>query len=82
MATMDERRSVTGRSMRLVRDVWTVFTDAVYWLWTRLYRLNRGLARTFLPGQSRHVHRIVALFAVLLEIVGLWVAASGYATTH
>ena len=75
-------QTVPGRAWRLVRDMWTVFADAVYWLWTRLYRLNRGLARTFLPGQSRHVHRIVALFAVCLEIVGIWVAASGWAATH
>jgi hypothetical protein len=82
MATASGRNDMIGVTWRLIRDLYTVVADGVWWLWTRLWRLNRGLARTLLPGQSRAVHSLVALCAVLLEIVGLWVAAVDFAARH
>jgi hypothetical protein len=59
-----------------------VLSDGIYWLCRMLWRFNRGLVRSVLPGQSKAVHSIVAALAVLLEIVGLWVAAADWASRH
>ena len=72
---------VTG-AYRLVRDAWVVLSDGIYWLCRMLWRFNRSLVRSVLPGQSRAVHATVAALAVLLEIVGLWVAAANFVATH
>lgn len=69
-------------AFRLVRDTWTVLSDGIYWLCRALWRFNRSLVRTVMPGQSRPVHATVAGLAVLFEIVGLWVAAAYYLGTH
>jgi hypothetical protein len=69
-------------ALRFVRDTWTVLADGIYALCRALWRMNRGLVRGLLPGQSRIVHVTVAALAVLLEIVGLWVAAANFAATH
>jgi hypothetical protein len=72
---------LTG-AYRLVRDAWTVLSDGIYWLCRILWRFNRGLVRSVLPGQSRVVHVTVAALAVLLEIVLLWVGAANFFATH
>jgi len=72
---------LTG-AYRLVRDAWIVLSDGIYWLCRTLWRFNRGAVRSVLPGQSRVVHATVAALAVLLEIVGLWVAAANFVATH
>ena len=72
---------LTG-AYRLVRDAWTVLSDGIYWLCRTLWRFNRSAVRSVLPGQSRAVHATVAALAVLLEIVGLWVAAANFVATH
>lgn len=72
---------LTG-AYRVVRDAWWMFADGVWWLCRGLWRLNRGLVRGVLPGQSRAVHSTVAGLAVLLEVVGLWVAAADWAARH
>jgi hypothetical protein len=72
---------LTG-AYRLVRDAWTVLSDGIWWLCHGLWRFNRSAVRSVLPGQSRAVHATVAALAVLLEVVGLWVAAANYAATH
>jgi hypothetical protein len=72
---------LTG-AYRLVRDAWTVLSDGIYWLCRLLWRFNRSAVRSVLPGQSRAVHATVAALAVLLEVVGLWVAAANFAATH
>lgn len=76
------RNDLIGSSWRLVRDIYTIIADFVWWLWTRLWRLNRGVVRTFLPGQKRAVHHIVTVCLVLLEIVGLWVALTAFIQSH
>jgi hypothetical protein len=82
MAAPARRNDLIGGIGRLIRDLYTVLADGLWWGWTRLWRLNRGLARTFLPGQGKPVHTVVALVAVVLEFVGLWVAAVNFAATH
>jgi hypothetical protein len=72
---------LTG-AYRLVRDAWFVLADGIYWLCRTLWRFNRSMVRGVLPGQSRAVHATVAALAVLLEIVGLWVAAANFVATH
>ena len=72
---------LTG-AYKLVRDTWIVLADGIYWLCHLLWRFNRRLARSVLPGQSRAVHATVSALAVLLEVVGLWVAAANFAATH
>jgi hypothetical protein len=67
---------------RLVRDAFSVFVDMIDWLWRTLWGLNRGVIRAVLPGQSKVVHSTVTALAVLLEIVGLWVAAVDWASRH
>lgn len=62
-------------AVRLLRDFFTVLFDLIYWLWRSLWRINRGAVRALLPGQSRAVHTVVLYLVVMLEIVGLWVAA-------
>jgi hypothetical protein len=72
---------LTG-AYRLVRDAWTVLSDGIYLLCRTLWRFNRGAVRSVLPGQSRVVHATVAALAVLLEVVGIWVAAANFVATH
>ncbi|HST80424.1 MAG TPA: hypothetical protein VLL08_01645 [Kineosporiaceae bacterium] len=72
---------LTG-AYKLVRDAWIMLQDGIYWLCRTLWRFNRSLVRSILPGQSRVVHATVAALAVLLEIVGLWVAAANFVATH
>ena len=67
---------------RLVRDTWIVLQDMIWWLCRTLWRFNKGAVRIFMPGQSRAVLSTVTAFAVLLEVVGLWVAASYFVATH
>jgi hypothetical protein len=67
---------------KLVRDFFRVLFDMIYWLWRSLWSLNRGAVRSLLPGQSKVVHTIVTYLVVLLEIVGLWVAAVGWVGQH
>ena len=72
---------LTG-TYRLVRDAWTVLADGIYLLCRTLWRFNRRAVRSVLPGQSKAVHVTVAALAVLLEVVGIWVAAANFAATH
>ena len=72
---------LTG-AYKLVRDTWIVLVDGIYWLCHLLWRFNRSVARSVLPGQSRAVHATVSALAVLLEVVGLWVAAANFVATH
>ncbi|GLY27033.1 hypothetical protein [Kineosporia sp. NBRC 101731] len=67
---------------RLVRDTFFVFVDLVNWLWDKLWKFNRSLAKTLLPGQSRGIQTTVALVAVCGEIIGLWVFAVDFADRH
>jgi hypothetical protein len=67
---------------RFVRDAWTVLADGIWWLCHTLWRMNRGIVRSMLPGQKKHVHATVTAMAVLLEVIGLWVAAANFAATH
>jgi hypothetical protein len=67
---------------KLVRDFFTVLFDLIYWLWRTLWNLNRGAVRTFMPGQSKAVHTVVTYLVVMLEIVGLWVAAVAWAARN
>ena len=76
------RDDALDKTFKLIRDFFTVFVDMVYWLWRRLWLLNRGVVRAMLPGQKRHVHTIVTYLVVMLEIVGLWVAATAWAAQH
>ena len=76
------RTDAVGATWRVIRDCYTIIADFLWWLWTRLWRLNRGLVRTFLPGQGKHVHSLVAVCLVLLEIVGLYVALVNFIQTH
>ena len=76
------RTDVVGATWRVIRDCYLIIADFVWWLWTRLWRLNRGLARSFMPGQSKHVHSLVAVCLVLLEIVGLWVWLTAVVRGH
>lgn len=72
---------VTG-VYRFLRDTWIVLSDGIYWLCLRLWRFNRGFVRMVLPGQSKSVHVTVAALGVLLEIVGLWMAAATFLAAH
>jgi hypothetical protein len=74
--------SLTGGAFKLVADAWTVLSDGIWWLCRMLWRFNRRAVRTVLPGQSRAVHATVAAVVVLLEVVGLWVAAANFVATH
>jgi hypothetical protein len=71
-----------GSFYRVIRDAFTVLFDMIYWLWRSLWKLNRGAIRAMLPGQSKTVHVIVTYLAVILEIVGLWVAAVHWAAVN
>ena len=75
-------RTGPSRTYRLIRDTWVVFADGAAWLCRSLWRINRRLARTFLPGQKRAVQSTVAALAVLLEIVGLVVVTADWAARH
>jgi hypothetical protein len=79
MTTQPRRPS---QAYRLIRDTWVVFTDGVWWLCHGLWRINRGIVRGMMPGQSKAVHSLVTALVVLLEIVGLWVAATDWAARH
>jgi hypothetical protein len=76
------RDDLIGTTWRVIRDCYTIIADFLWWLWTRLWRLNRGLVRTFLPGQKRPVHNVVTVCLVLLEIVGLYVAVVDFVQRH
>jgi hypothetical protein len=67
---------------KLVRDFFTVLFDMIYWLWKTLWSLNRGAVRALMPGQGKTVHTIVTYLVVMLEIIGLWVAAVAWAGQH
>jgi hypothetical protein len=82
VATTARPNGVPEKTYRLVRDMYRVFAQGAYWLWTRLWRLNRGLARTFLPGQHRGVQKLVAFVILLAELVALIVLAANFAATH
>jgi hypothetical protein len=71
-----------GSVYRFIRDAVRVLFDMIYWLWQSLWSLNRGVIRAMLPGQSKAVHVIVTYLAVMLEIVGLWVAAVHWAAVN
>jgi hypothetical protein len=71
-----------GSVYRVIRDAVSVSFDMIYWLWQSLWSLNRGVIRAMLPGQSKAVHVIVTYLAVMLEIVGLWVAAVHWAAVN
>ena len=66
-------------ALKLGKDVITVLADIINWIWSTLWKLNRGAARSLLPGQPRGVQSMVAFIAVCLEIVGLWVALVAWA---
>jgi len=70
------------KTLKLVGEFFSVFFNLIYWLWRSLWRLNRAPVAALLPGQKRAVHTIVTYGVVMLEIVGLWVAASAWAATH
>jgi hypothetical protein len=66
----------------LLHDMAKVTFDGIYWLWHRLWLMNRGLARTMMPGQSKYAHGAVVTVAVIGEIIGIWVLAVHWAATH
>jgi hypothetical protein len=66
----------------LLRDMAKVTFDGIYWLWHKLWLANRGLSRTFLPGQSKGVRSVVTTVAVILEIVGIWILLVHWARTR
>lgn len=70
------------KALKLIGDFFTVLFDLIYGLWRFLWRLNRGAVRSMLPGQRKHVHTIVTYLVVMLEIVGLWVAAVAWAAKN
>jgi hypothetical protein len=76
------RNDLIGTSWRLVRDIYTIIADSCWWLWTRLWRVNRRVVRTFLPGQKRAVHNIVTVCLVLLEIIGIYLVVVDFVRRH
>jgi hypothetical protein len=66
----------------LLRDMAKVTFDGIYWLWHRLWLTNRGIIRQIMPGQSRYTHSVVVAVAVILEIIGLWLVTTHWASTH
>jgi hypothetical protein len=82
MAGKAPPNDLVNKTWRLIRDCYTIIADFCWWLWTRLWRLNRGVVRAFLPGQKRAVHNIVTVCLVLLEIVGIYVAVADFVQRH
>jgi hypothetical protein len=70
------------KALKLIGDFFTVLFDMIYGLWRFLWKLNRGAVKSMLPGQRPYVHTIVTYFVVMLEIVGLWVAAVAWAAQN
>jgi hypothetical protein len=73
---------VLESSYRLIRDAVMIFVDGIDWLWRTLWKLNRGIIRAMLPGQSKVVHSTVTVLAVLLEIIGLVVLLADWGARH
>jgi succinate dehydrogenase/fumarate reductase cytochrome b subunit len=75
-------KTTQSKTLRLILDFFTVLFDMIYGLWRMLWNLNRGLVKALMPGQHKSVHTVVTYLVVMLEIVGLWVAAVAWAAKN